>query len=119
MVIVKGSFPVKKRLRGEALALVESFSANSRAEAGCLASEVYFRVDDPATLMVWQQWRSSATLQSHFSSDSVEAFLDRLVHLLDGKVDTLYFDVQNDEVENASTGIVAATSCVADGVTRH
>lgn len=102
MVIVKGAFPVKQSSWDAARELLNGFAEASRREAGCLAYEVYSRLDDPSTLVVWQQWRTSASMQNHFSSDSMEDFLDRLVVLLDGQVDTLYFDVQTDAEPQAA-----------------
>lgn len=117
MVIVKGSFPVKARQRTKALALVQSFAEDARTESGCLACEVYCQADAPATIVLWQQWRSSATLNSHFASDSMEHFLDRLTLLLDGAVDTLYFDVETEGEAPAS--VAAADGCVAADVVLH
>lgn len=118
MVIVKGSFPVKRRLRDQALELVKSFAATTRDEMGCLAYEVYCNADAPATIVIWQQWRSTATLDDHFSSDSMESFLERLSQLLDGEVDTLYFDVETDEGKESPASTLSQAS-VAEGVTIH
>jgi quinol monooxygenase YgiN len=119
MVIVKGAFPVKARQKEEALALVQSFAEDVRAERGCLACEVYCQADAPATIMLWQQWRSSAALKSHFSSDAMDRFLDRLTLLLDGMVDTLYFDVETDGEPPAASLATLPASCVAEDVILH
>lgn len=119
MVIVKGSLPMKEHLKTEALEQVQAFAEEARSASGCLACEVYWQADAPATLVLWQQWQSTATLKSHFASDVMEQFLDQLTLLLDGTVDTLYFDVENDADYPLDGVSVAPASCVATDVVLH
>lgn len=117
MVIVKGSFPVRKKVRNEALSLVKRFAEQTRAEANCLAIDVYCQADAPGTIMIWQQWFSSSALEAYFASDAMEDFLDQLTLYLDGEVDTLYFDVQDDQSPLPS--YQQSSSCLADDVVLH
>lgn len=94
MIIVKGSIPVKPEDREEAVALMRELAEASRCEQGCLAYEIYLSVEEPETLVLWQQWSSVEALESHFASDHVDAFLDIIPDYIDGQVTSARFDVQ-------------------------
>ncbi len=117
MVIVKGSFPVKGAYSDEAMSLVKDFARHFRHESGCLAYEVYWHTDQPDTIVVWQRWNSSASFNTHFSSGSMDDFLDELAVLLDGEVDALRFDVQTRKTKAPLA--IHHQDCVAGNVTIH
>lgn len=94
MVIVKGAFPVKERKRTDALLLLENFAKSTRAETGCVDYEVYSQANEPATIVVWQQWRNMATWETHLSSEQMDGFLDQLALMLDGQAVTDCFSVR-------------------------
>lgn len=104
MIIVKGSIPVRQEDRDEAVALIRELAEASRCEQGCVAYEVYLSVDEPETVVLWQQWSSLDALESHFASEHVDAFLDLIPDYIDGQVTSARFDVReevSDEPEEA------------------
>lgn len=99
MIIVKGCIPLNQDGREEAVALIREMADGARRERGCLAYEVYLSVEDPDTVVLWQQWRSLEALEAHFASDHVDTFLEMIPDYIDGEVTTERFDVQTDEAE--------------------
>ena len=94
MIIVKGTIPLDREDREEAVALIREMADSSRRESGCLAYEVYLCVEDPDTVVLWQQWSSLEALEKHFASDHVDAFLDVIPDYIDGQVISERFDVR-------------------------
>lgn len=94
MIIVKGTIPLCSQDREEAVAMIREMADSSRREPGCLAYEVYLSVDDPDTVVLWQQWRNLEALEAHFASDHVDAFLDVIPDYIDGQVISERFDVR-------------------------
>jgi quinol monooxygenase YgiN len=94
MIIVKGTIPLSREDREEAVALIREMADSSRRESGCLAYEVYLSVEDPDTVVLWQQWSSLEALEHHFASDHVDAFLDVIPDYIDGQVISERFEVR-------------------------
>ena len=120
MIIVKGSFPIKSDQQPEALELVQQLASASRKEQGCLAYEVYVQADEPRVIMVWQQWRCLDSLEGHFGSEHVDAFLDAIPDLIDGEVSSARFDVSGvdgEPVVDEPQDI--APVVLADNITLH
>lgn len=104
MIIVKGAIPVRQEDREEAVALIRELAETSRGERGCLAYEVYLSVDDPETVVLWQQWSSIEALETHFASEHVDAFLDLIPDYIDGQVTSARFDVQAEVLDEPEEG---------------
>lgn len=105
MIIVKGSIPVCREEREEAVALIRELADASRREKGCIAYEVYLSVDDPGTVVLWQQWTSVDALESHFASDHVDAFLDVIPDYIEGQVTSARFDVREEVLEESEEAL--------------
>ncbi len=124
MIIVKGTIPLDREDREEAVALIREMADSSRRESGCLAYEVYLSVEDPDTVVLWQQWSSLEALENHFASDHVDAFLDVIPDYIDGQVISERFDVRA-ESSDATGGDVRDESAepsrvhLADNVVVH
>ena len=69
------------------LALVEP----SRAEAGCISYDVHRSNDDPDLWMVYENWRSAADLQMHFTLPHMQDFVDKVPVLVAGDLDLRAF----------------------------
>ncbi len=94
MIIVHGTFPIKSAVRDDALELMRHMAAASREEEGCITYEFYVGLSDPNMLLLFQEWESVDALQGHFETDHMEAFLQELPHMLDGKVATRRYEVK-------------------------
>ena len=94
MIIVHGTFPIKSAFRDDALELMRHMAAASREEEGCITYEFYVGLSDPNMLLLFQEGESVDALQGHFETDHMEAFLQELPHVLDGKVATRRYEVK-------------------------
>lgn len=55
--------------------------APTRKEAGCLNYDLHISPDDPAKLMIHENWASKAHHQAHHHSPHIQALLPRLEEL--------------------------------------
>jgi quinol monooxygenase YgiN len=94
MIIVHGTFPVKRQHRDEALELMKQMSIATREEPGCLSYEFFIGLSDPDTLLLYQEWESVEALQDHFETQHMEEFLGHLPNVLDGEVLTRRYEVR-------------------------
>lgn len=102
MIIVKGILPVKADQQQAAVELVERLVEASLLEPGCLSYEVYQKLHQPDTLVIWQQWSDINALEGHFATDHVDEFLEAIPDLIDGEVESFRFGVQSmDELDMA------------------
>lgn len=119
MIIVKGAIPVKSEDREEAVALIRELAEASRCEQGCLAYEVYMSLEEPETVVLWQQWASLEALETHFSSDHVDAFLDLIPDYIDGQVTSARFDVQAEVLDEYEDVLEPPRVQYADSIVIH
>lgn len=122
MIIVKGTIPLNREDREEAVALIREMADSSRRESGCLAYEVYLSVDDPDTVVLWQQWRSLDALEAHFASEHVDAFLEMIPDYIGGEVISERFDViaeADDTGEPGDEPVEARRIRFADSIVMH
>ncbi len=94
MIIVHGTFPVKREHREEAHKLMKKMSVATRAEPGCISYEFFVGLSDPDTLLLYQEWESVEALQDHFETPHMEEFLGSLPDVLDGEVLTRRYEVR-------------------------
>ncbi|MGQ9731843.1 MAG: putative quinol monooxygenase [Candidatus Zipacnadales bacterium] len=57
----------------------------SREEAACILYDVYRVRDDPAQLLVLEEWESQADLDTHLETPHFKAFLARAKKALEGE----------------------------------
>jgi len=79
---------LEETVRNEVLALV----APTRAEAGCLNYDLHQSSDDPATLMLYENWVSREDLDKHLAMPYLQAFLGKVPELLAEPVQLLLWD---------------------------
>jgi quinol monooxygenase YgiN len=65
----------------------------ARAEPGCAGYEVAELVDEPATFLVVETWRSLDALRAHFGSDEHASYQHRVDELLARPSEVLVHDV--------------------------
>jgi quinol monooxygenase YgiN len=74
-----------KALPGKEEALKQSLLAlcvPTRAEKGCINYDFHESVDDPARLVIHENWTSKADLDAHLRSQHIESFRRRADELL-------------------------------------
>ncbi len=74
--------PGQDRLLTDAL---RQLSVPSREEAGCLEYVACRAKDDPATLLVLEEWESQAALDAHMETPHFRAFLGQVGDALVGE----------------------------------
>jgi quinol monooxygenase YgiN len=65
----------------------------ARAEPGCAGYEVAELLDEPATFLVVETWRSPEEMRAHFSSDAHADYLHRVDELLARPSEVLVHEV--------------------------
>ncbi|MCW3481863.1 antibiotic biosynthesis monooxygenase [Neisseriaceae bacterium JH1-16] len=90
-----GFVRAKPEKAAELEALLLSFVAPTRQEAGCL--EYHFHRDqaDPALFGFYEVWRSRADLDRHMELPLIRSFLDRRGDYLVGDLDIHWLDMQS------------------------
>jgi len=99
MIIVHGSIPLKSECREQALELARSMTEATQSERGCISYDFYIGLRDPNTLMLFQEWESMEVLMEHYQSPHMTEFLKELPKVIDGKVTTRRYAVQNVDEE--------------------
>lgn len=78
--------------RSEALgAALQRLVAPSREEPGCIIYQVHQSIEDAALWMVYEVWRSSDDLATHFTLPHMQAFVADVPELVEGDLDLKYF----------------------------
>ena len=106
MIIVHGSIPIKPDQREQALKLARKMIEETRKERGCLSYDFFIGLRDPNTLVLFQEWESMELLMAHYQTPHMKEFLKELPDVINGKITTRRYAVQNieeDEEPPAST----------------
>lgn len=120
MIIVKGAIPVMADRRDEALELISHLARRSRTERGCLDYDVCVRLDQPNTVVLFQQWRDIDALERHFASGHVEEFIDTITDLIEGDVESIRFEVLSEQVtEDTESGAGTSRPHLCERTTLH
>lgn len=67
MIIVWGSIKIKEQELKKAIALGLEHVHRSLQEPGCLKHSVQIDVEEPNTLVFYEEWQDMAALQTHFA----------------------------------------------------
>jgi quinol monooxygenase YgiN len=73
--------------------LLSDRAGAARAEPGCAGYDVAELLDEPATFLVVETWRSPAEMRAHFASDAHAAYQHRVDELLARPSEVLVHDV--------------------------
>jgi quinol monooxygenase YgiN len=71
------------RLAEEMKPLVEG----SRSDAGCINYDLHRGLENPSTLVIYENWSSSQALDEHLEQPHVQEWLGKLDELADGEVE--------------------------------
>ena len=71
--------PGREQLIADAL---KALSGPSRAEAGCIQYDVCRMKEDPAKLLVLEEWASQECLDEHMATPHFKAFVEKIAEAL-------------------------------------
>ena len=84
MVVIAGSVAVRSERREEAIRVARTMAAATRTEPGCVAYRFSSDLDDPNTLLIFEEWESEDALARHFQTPHLAAFREARPGLLGG-----------------------------------
>lgn len=97
MIIVQGLIPIVPEQRDEALELLRWMTQETLQEDGCISYEFFVSLSDANTVLLMQEWENLATLNAHYQTEHMAAFMKALPDLLRGEIRTRRFAVQESE----------------------
>ena len=72
----------------------------TQAEEGCLTYRFFVGLNDPNTLMLFQEWDSAEALEAHFETAHMASFLEALPTIVAGDIQTRRYAVALDDAED-------------------
>ena len=100
MIIVHGLIPILPERRSEALKLIRWMERETQAEEDCLTYRFFVGLNDPNTLMLFQEWDSAEALEAHFETAHMASFLEALPTIVAGDIQTRRYAVALDDAED-------------------
>lgn len=82
MIVIAGTVRLRLGRRAEAVQVAEAMVRATQAEAGCGHYQLYADLNDPDTFFLFEEWESEAALASHFATEHMRVFQERLPGLL-------------------------------------
>ncbi|MGH8832232.1 MAG: putative quinol monooxygenase [Polaromonas sp.] len=83
----------KPEKRDELIALLASFVAPTRAEAGCIEYQFHVSQEDPNAFMFYENWASREALAEHLDTPHIAPILARKAELLSREIEIRYYDM--------------------------
>lgn len=80
---VKAKSGMEDRLAEEMEPLVEG----SRSDEGCINYDLHRGIEDPSTLVIYENWISGRKLDEHLEQPHVQEFIGKLDELADGEIE--------------------------------
>jgi len=93
VVIVKQTLAVKIKYLEEAVELAQDAAQGALDEASCLSFEVYIQVDNPGSLVLWQNWQSEAEAQGYLGSEAAADFMLAVDGMLAEPIESVCYSV--------------------------
>lgn len=84
MIVIAGSVVVRADRREEAIKAARTMATATRKEAGCITYRFSVDVDDPNTMLIFEEWETEEALGRHFQTPHMETFRAALPGLLGG-----------------------------------
>jgi quinol monooxygenase YgiN len=82
MIVVAGSVTIRHERREEAIRAALTMAEATRAEPGCLAYRFSFDLDEPDTILIFEEWESGEALDRHFQTEHMRVFRARVADLV-------------------------------------
>jgi len=92
MLIVRGRVKLQAEQQMQGLKLSMQHVSRSRQEPGCISHAVYVDVEDPTTLVFFEEWADQAALDAHFALAASREFMRELMAMADGEPDLRIFE---------------------------
>lgn len=74
MIVITGSVPTKADKREVAVAAMVTMQEASLGETGCNKYQFGFAAQDPALVMIYEEWVDQAALDAHFAAPHMATF---------------------------------------------
>ena len=74
MLVIAGTVKVKPETRAEAVQAALKMAKASQAESGCRSYAFYVDLEDPNTILIFEQWESEVALMAHFQTPHMAEF---------------------------------------------
>ena len=84
MIVIAGTVRVRPEGRADAVAAARDMVAATRKEPGCRAYRFSADLGEPNLICIFEEWESAEALASHFASDHMRVFRERLPAVLAG-----------------------------------
>ena len=97
MIIVHGVIPILPERREQALELARDMSDATQLEQGCVSYDFYVGLQDPNTLVLFQEWETMGALMRHYQTEHMKLFMSALPEVVSGEITTRRFALQTME----------------------
>jgi quinol monooxygenase YgiN len=93
MIVITLKAKLLPEHRDSALAAASTMSAQSLTEAGCIDYRFWTLIDDPNSLLLFEQWEDQASLDVHLVQPQMGEFAAALGPALDGGMEATKFEI--------------------------
>jgi quinol monooxygenase YgiN len=95
MIIVTARAHVLADHRDAALNAAHDMRKQTIDEPGCIDYRFWSATDDPNTILAFEQWEESSSLETHLGASHTIAFLTEIGSVVDGDVEVTRFEVSD------------------------
>ena len=96
MLSLVAQLRAKPGMEQELVRTMTALVGPSRAESGCIDYHLHQSNDDPANIVVYENWDSMADLEKHFEEPYLKAFFVRKDELVEGEIDIKFYTMLSD-----------------------
>ncbi len=84
MTVVTGKVLVRPERRQDAIRAALAMAEATRKEQGCITYQFSADLEDPNTILIFEEWESDEALAHHFQTEHMRVFRQQLPGLLAG-----------------------------------
>lgn len=93
MIVISGAFPVDGSKADEITAAANTMRAATMQEDGCHEYRFSFAIDDPSTVLIFEEWRDQEALTAHFGAPHMAEFGAKVATFVTGAPKLSRYDV--------------------------
>ncbi len=102
MIVVHTTIPLASGAEPALLDRIENLVEHSREESGTVRYRAARDLADPTLLHFFEQYEDAAAAEAHTASDPYRRFVEALPGAVEGEIETVQCQVDDDRVEVAS-----------------
>ena len=84
MIVVAVTVPIRAGFLQKAQPIMEKMAYETQQEPGCVFYEFYTHIADKNSVLVYEEWRDDAALQTHKKTPHMEVYIRDMKDLLGG-----------------------------------